>query len=292
MKSEIKNYAFRPELPHEFEMVSLQQLLGQHPEILTCPHRTGFYQILWFDGGDTTLLVDFRPIRVTSGMIVFLDKSSVRRFECQGNVTGKAVLFSDAFFCRTDDDRRLLRSGTLFNTLFGVSNIRFSSSSEERGFALLYELMESEFLKGSGRYQADILRSHLQAMLLMAEREIDNNTFHATAKRAVIECIQRFSELLERDFRTHKAVAAYAEELCITQKRLAQATSTALGMSPKQMIDERLVLEAKRLLVHTSESVKQIAYLLGFDEPTNFIKFFRRVSGSTPLEFRDAHPSA
>ena len=65
-------------------------------------------------------------------------------------------------------------------------------------------------------------------------------------------------------------------------------SSKILGSTPKKIIDDRIMLEAKRLLAHSSESVKEISYSLGFDEPTNFVKYFRKHHLSTPIEFRES----
>ena len=78
----------------------------------------------------------------------------------------------------------------------------------------------------------------------------------------------------------------YAAQLGVTEKRLAQATAQVLGKLPKQVIAERLTLEAKRLLAHTPASSKEVGFALGFDEPTNFSKYFRRQTGLTPNQFR------
>ena len=68
-----------------------------------------------------------------------------------------------------------------------------------------------------------------------------------------------------------------------------QATSKVLGKSPKELIDDRILLEAKRLLVHGNKSIKEIGFELGFEEPTNFIKYFRKHIGKTPMEFREGY---
>jgi AraC-like DNA-binding protein len=79
----------------------------------------------------------------------------------------------------------------------------------------------------------------------------------------------------------------YAKRMCITHKRLNQATTMVLGKTPKEIIDNRILLAAKPLLAHTSENVKEIAFDLGFEEPTNFIKYFRKHNKYTPIEFRE-----
>ena len=92
--------------------------------------------------------------------------------------------------------------------------------------------------------------------------------------------------LLEKQFACHKAVNSYAAQMVITERRLQQATAAAVGKTRKQMVEERIVLEAKRLLAHSNQSVKEIGFSLGFNEPTNFVHFFHRVDGQTPMAFK------
>ena len=96
-----------------------------------------------------------------------------------------------------------------------------------------------------------------------------------------------FKSLLESNFIEHKNVAFYCKTLHITPKKLNSATLKVLEVSPKSIIINRVLLEAKRLLVYTLKNTKEISYLLGFEEPTNFIKFFKKQTKKTPLEFRD-----
>ena len=86
---------------------------------------------------------------------------------------------------------------------------------------------------------------------------------------------------------TQKRVGFYCQELNITPKRLNKATSNIFGKTPKNIIDERVLLESKRLLAHTSESIKEISFSLGFEELTNFIKYFKKHTKKTPVEFRE-----
>lgn len=96
-----------------------------------------------------------------------------------------------------------------------------------------------------------------------------------------------FKDVLEENFRKEKSVKKYASELSISEKYLHKASTTLLDKTPKQIIDERILLEAKRLLVHSNESIKEVAYELGYEEPTNFIKYFRKHTHFTTSEFRE-----
>lgn len=285
MKSNIKKYSFKQGLPQEFELVGIGQLYNNHSATLTTPHRAGFYHILWFQKGSPTHLVDFNPVKIKPNTILFLNKDTVQRFEKKGGFDGKAILFTDSFFCKTEADIKYLQSSILFNDLFSVSHIQISKTASL--FAQLFQLMETELENEKDILQSDILKNLLHNFLLLSERERRKQNYTEAKKDADLDYVMLFKDLLENQFHNQKLVNNYARQLSVTEKRLNQATSKILGKSPKQMIDERVMLEAKRLLAHTNESVKEIGYNLGFDEPTNFIKYFRKHSNSTPIEFRE-----
>ena len=285
MTTDIKKYTFKTGLPQEFEVVGIGQLYKAFANELTTPHRTGFYHILWFQKGSPTHLVDFNPVKVKPNTILFLNKDTVQRFDTKGNFDGKAILFTDNFFCKSEADTKFLRGSILFNDLFSVSQLQLQKSSTL--FADLFQQMESELTNSKDNYQSDILQNLLHNLLLQSDRERRKQNFTEIKKGADLDYVMLFKELLENQFRKQKLVSSFAEQLRVTEKRLNQATSKVLDKSPKQMIDERIMLEAKRLLAHTNESVKEIGFELGFDEPTNFIKYFRKHHNSTPVEFRE-----
>lgn len=283
MKPGIKKYTFKSGLPLEFEIVRIGQLYKGFANILTTPHRAGFYHILWFQKGSPTHLVDFSSVKIKPDSILFLNKDAVHRFDAKGNFDGKAILFTDSFFCRSEADTKFLRSSILFNDLFSVSQVQINSKQ----FAALFQLMAEELKNANDNQQADILRNLLHNFLLLLERERRKQNFIAIKKGADLDYVMLFRDLLETQFHKQKLVNNYADQIHVTEKRLNQATLKVLGKSPKQMIDERIMLEAKRLLAHTNESVKEIGFMLGFDEPTNFIKYFRKHHQATPVEFRE-----
>ena len=285
MKSDIKKYSFKQGLPQEFELVGIGQLYNNHSDSLTTPHRAGFYHILWFQKGSPTHLVDFNPVEIKPNTILFLNKDTVQRFDKKGGFDGKAILFTDGFFCNTEEDIKYLRSSILFNDLFSVSQIQMSKTASL--FAHLFQLMEIELENEKDISQPHILKNLLHNFLLLSERERRKQNFTEIKKSADLDYVMLFKDLLESNYHKLKQVSNYAKIISVTEKRLNQATSKILGKSPKQMIDERVMLEAKRLLAHTNESVKEIGFELGFDEPTNFIKYFRKHSNSTPVEFRE-----
>lgn len=131
-----------------------------------------------------------------------------------------------------------------------------------------------------------VLQQTVHTFLLLAERAQRRQGYDSPDGSPQLGDTTRFRTLVEQQFRTQRAVRYYAAQLGVTEKRLAQATAQVLGKLPKQVITERLTLEAKRLLAHTPASSKEIGFALGFDEPTNFSKYFRRQTGLSPQQFR------
>ncbi|MFW9288443.1 helix-turn-helix domain-containing protein [Glaesserella parasuis] len=100
---------------------------------------------------------------------------------------------------------------------------------------------------------------------------------------------QRFSQLLEQHFCEQHQVQFYATQLSCTEKTLGSTCVVHTGLPAKMVINQRLLLEAKRLLVHTQKSVKHIALQLGFEKATHFNKFFKKYEQSTPKHFRETY---
>jgi hypothetical protein len=216
MKTDIKKYSFKSGLPMEFEMVGIGQLYKGYINILTRPHRAGFYHILWFQKGRPTHLVDFNPVKIKPNTILFLNKDTVHRFDPKGNFDGKAILFTDSFFCKSEEDTRFLRSSILFNDLFSVSQIQISSKQ----FEDLFQLMTLELQNTNDNLQADILQNLLHNLLLLLERERQKQNFSGIKKGADLDYVMRFKELLENQFHQQKLVSHYADQIRITEKRL------------------------------------------------------------------------
>lgn len=100
------------------------------------------------------------------------------------------------------------------------------------------------------------------------------------------DTFSRFSRAVEASFKRTRLVEDYAQGLNFSAKTLNRACLAVMGNSAKQFIDARVVLEAERLLAHTDLQVTEVASMLGFREPTNFVKFFRREAKQSPGEFR------
>lgn len=282
--NKIKEYKFKVGIPYEFEIIPLKELF-KYKQLTTVPHRTGFYHIIWFQKGSPTHLVDFVPIKIKPNSLLFLAQNVVQSFDKKEDFDGKVILFTDNFFCKTEQDTKFLKSISLFNDIFFVSQIKVSESVKI--FENLFQQMEREIRNNKDNFQQDILKNFLYIFLLFSEREKCKQNLTEVKRSADLDYFIIFKDLLESQFKEQRRVSSFAKQINITEKRLNQITSKVLGKTPKQIINERIMLEAKRLLVYTDASIKEIGFALGFDEPTNFIKYFKKHHNYTPLEFRD-----
>jgi AraC family transcriptional activator of pobA len=285
VSEEIITYEFKEGLANEFEIVDIPKLFKAHKDIMVKAHRTGFYHILWIKKGSCTHVVDFSPISLPENSLLFLNKDTIQIFDSELNFEAKAILFTQNFFSITNAAVTFLKENILFNDQFAANAIQLTAENSPP-FEALFLLMEEEANKQKDAHQPKILRSLLYTFLQHAEREKRQRNFFEVKQSADRDYMVLFRDLLEVSFKNHKNVSFYASKLSLTEKRLNQAVSKILGKTVKQAIDERIMLEAKRLLAHTNENIKEVGFSLGFEEPTNFVKYFRKHNSGTPMEFR------
>jgi AraC family transcriptional regulator, transcriptional activator of pobA len=287
MASDIKKYRFKEGLPLEIEIIPIAKTFSLHSADMTIPHRTNFYHIVWIQKGNPIHIVDFKPIKIPSNSLLFINKERVHSFDKSGKYDGKGILFTDDFFCKTEQDTKYLKSTILFNDLLDMPVIKLDRNNNH--LAEILSQMNDELGKPKDSFHYDILQNLLHNFLLLAERERRKQGFTEIKKGADLDYTILYKGLLDEHYRKIKSVSSYAGLINVSEKRLTKATTNTIGKTPKELIDDKVLLEAKRLLVHTSMTIKEIGFQLGFDEATNFIKYFRKHINKTPIEFRESY---
>ncbi|MGQ4335695.1 helix-turn-helix domain-containing protein, partial [Streptomyces hayashii] len=205
----------------------------------------------------------------------------VQRFVRPGTANGTHLLFTPAFPPHSSSADRLVREW------YGSACRQLGAAPAYAVLSTLLGQMRAEYDRPEGTVSAEILQLLLATVLLQIDRLPHPDG--GGDPNAGGEVYARFRADLERMYATTRRAADYAHRLGYTVKTLTRACVAATGQPVKHVIDARVALEAQRLLAHTDEPVASISRRLGFDEPTNFGKFFTRQAGVTPGAFRQTH---
>jgi AraC-like DNA-binding protein len=261
-----------------FEMFTLSSLFERVGAAeLVIPKRPDFHIIYIGLRGKGSLAVDFEDVPLGSGIMTVVAAGRVQHFIPKAGVDAWLLLA-----------RPEVVAGTyaLLDPTWMPPVLELSRTDRDE-LLVLCEQLAAEQARPLDAIQPRLMATLLAAVLLRGERLVQA----ATANRPVAPALQRFFTILEQDCLKTREVAHYAKKAGISVRQLSDLLVARTGKSTKRIVDERVVLEQKRLLAHTEISVKELAERSGFDEPTNLVKFFRHHTGTTPQSFRRNLPS-
>ena len=228
--------------------------------------------------------MDFEPIPCGPGSLLALRPGQAHNFGRNGDWDGWIVLFRPEFV--------LPVSGTTRSLQLAVDLQRLPGHLALRGKELRNIIRSIEQMRADAQLDAPhddvnaLLRHQIHALLTRLCILHGRQQGQEPVTSPALQRFRRFQQLVEERFAQWHQVADYAERLHCTDKSLNRAVAGSMGMTAKAFIAARIALEAKRLLVHTDLHAATIAEQLGFEEATNFGKFFRREAGCTPVQFR------
>lgn len=259
------------------EFMGLRHFLG--------PQRPDFYQILLFKTGPGAHSVDLVRYPVTRGTVITLRPGEVQEWDTVAWPAAKIMLFQPSLLMPDDYEHQ----GHATAGLAAKLPVRLQPTARE--FIVIEdaidEIREEIEQSDDSHLSKELLWHLLHALLIRLERIAHvTPTPEETEAEGSAGVYRRFRLEVEHSFKACRSVKDYAETLGYTRKGLYRAIMASAGLAPKQVIDERVSLEARRLLVHTSWPLKRIASELGFSEPTNFVKFFKRTCGQSPSAYR------
>lgn len=238
-------------------------------------HRVDFYHFIWIEAGELYLMIDFEELCLRTNEAVLIAPGQICHFNLQSHPQAYSVIFVPEFLGEATSDTQLLHQMLRVNPIGGKVIALHSLPIN----GLIQQLI-CELTYGSrDEYQLVIVRSCLRILLAEVARRLPIEV------ASLSELAQRFIDEVEMHHHQWYNVKDYLPLLATQEKHLAQSVRLATGVTPKAYIDQRRMLEAKRLLAYSDLSVKEIAYSLEFEEPTNFNKFFRKHAGISPNEF-------
>ncbi|MEM9217229.1 MAG: helix-turn-helix transcriptional regulator [Cyanobacteria bacterium P01_F01_bin.150] len=259
-------------------------------------HRLHFHALILFTQGQGTHGIDFVDYPVKTGTLIHICANQIHYFGQTQELEGFMVLFLPTVLptnllglsTRTfESDTSLLSWSTIQHVWPSVTTLELDQAYRLQQHIELLETHQIVMQQTKGDRQKLAAQYVLWSVIAFAlQVAVDSNK--RLSDKTIEPRFLEFVELLERSFESCRKVKWYAAQMNCSEKTLYRICMAAVGKSPKMITNERVVVEAQRRLLFGKTTVKEVGSSLGFEETTNFVKFFRRLVGQNPDEFRTA----
>jgi len=272
----------------DIEVVTLDTMRTRsqdRPTEFLRPQRLDFDMVIRIDAGTAVHTVDFTDHELRPGDVLWVRAGQVHEWGQIADIDGPVVLFTPHVV-----DERTSKLVTAVGT--SISNHWPATTVEGSPVSDVWALLLSSSQQGVAADRTalrDAVLAHAVAALL-TELAVVRPADATAGPSATHEAYVWFRDEIDRRFSEWHRVNSYADRLGYSPRTLNRLARAHTGLSAKQLIDNRVVLEAKRLLSHGDSPVAEVAEQLGFDDPSNFSAFFRRRTGVTPGGFRGVSP--
>ncbi|MEM6318510.1 MAG: helix-turn-helix transcriptional regulator [Bacteroidota bacterium] len=242
------------------------------------PHRINFFTVLLLVEGEMTHEVDFIKYKMTGGDCLFISKGQIHKFDKSPTYKGYGLIFTEEFIIHHVSPSAYSKINLLYNHHLNPS--RFKDFGDRD---IIVHSLKRELSLEQGKIKADVIAALLTVLLLKAQLNITNKL---KSDNEQYDQFRQFQKFVAAKYMDTRAAKDYAIFLNITYKQLNKLCTAFTEKTAKEYISDYMMLEAKRQLATTNLPVKQIAFACGFKEVTNFLKFFKKNTDTTPMQFR------
>ncbi len=270
-----------PVFPRSFTILNIENLLSGK-DMIQALHRHDFFYILALERGKGEHIIDFTPYSIRDYAVFIMRPGQVHQLRLKKGSTGYLMEFNTDFYPPPEKS-----ANQVLRKLSNTSYCQFSSDRFKKIHSILTYIFQ-EYADKQERYK-DIIKANLEILLieLDRQRQSQNPTCLPADRSQYIQArLEDFIALLESHILTNKQVSQYADMLHLTPYQLNAISKETLGKTCSALINEHIILEAKRQLLATSNQINQIAYHLGYEDNSYFIRFFKKHTGYTPDAFR------
>ena len=251
-------------------------------EHLKQSHRHEFYTLILIIAGAGCHTIDFHDYQLLPNRIFLINYGQVHSWKKLKQVKGYVVLFTKEYYNLVFTGNDKIRSDKVFTFRQPFIDL---TPSEIKDWIALMKIVEVEFLKAQLNHQ-EIICMLLKIMMLKFSRNQFINIKNENKFDKKSHMIDNYHTLINEYYKEWKLPKLYAQMLFITPNHLNSLCKKVVGTNATELIKDRVILEAKRLLTHTTMTVTQIAYELGFEDNSHFGKYFKSVVNETPEKFR------
>jgi len=262
-----------------FEVVDIYEKINC--ELLTNAAKSQL-SLLWFTADDNKLIIDSVEYIFHTNQFVFL--TEFHKVENKKVNGVKLMRFNRPFYCILDHDSEVGCKGILY---YGSSNVPIISPAENEIEVLetVWKMLQLE-MQSKDELQLEMLQMMLKRILILCTRIYKNQKNIQSVDLSKVDLVRDFNYLVEQHFREKHTVSEYAELLNKSPKTIANQFKKVNDKTPLQFIQERRMLEARRILRHTDKPISEIGYEIGFNDVQAFSRFFKKQEGISPTEYR------
>jgi AraC family transcriptional activator of pobA len=286
LKKNIPHITFNPATTDNFgfEIVPIEKIAqnrNQNKHNSELPHQLKFYNLIFFTEGTGRHFIDFDWHKVQQNTLVYLTKEQINAFDFSTNLKGFCLIFTEEFFVKCFSNLSKDFVFRLFNPELFSPILDIPTGSD---FNTYFNLLMKEYNNPKILNKKNIIESLFTILISKAEdiKQIQTIKIKDSTK---IRVFQKFTSLIEQRLTTSRSAAFYAKELAITYKHLNSICKELVNKTAKNVIDDLVILQAKRSLINSDIKSNELAFSLGFEDPTNFTKYFKKNTGLTPNEF-------
>lgn len=269
---------------HPFYLEHMGRLYDRAAGQANEPHRHDYYTVLLIEHATGQHLVDYQAYPFQEREVHFVSPGQVHQVLAEARPEGWVFTFSRDFLAENNIPESFISNINLFKAFGDTPPLQLDPATFNRLLDIISQM--ENCLSPDLTYRERALGALLQLFLIYCNNTAQLDTAQLDEENGSICILRDFKQLIDQQYASWHKVSEYAGQLHITPKHLSQTVKELTGKPAKEAIQDRLVLEAKRLLLHTDLAVKEVGYRLGFEEPLHFSGFFKKRVGASPSAFR------
>jgi len=251
-------------------------------EHLKQSHRHDFHAFIFVTGGSGSHVIDFVDYQLKANRCFYISYGQVHAWKTLKGVKGYVLLFTDDFYNSIYTGNELIKSDKL---LSGLSLYTDTQKGKIEEWETLFQQIETEFQEQSADWEL-IVCLLLKTVVIKLKRLSKNDYSDSEPLKRRHDLITQYKELINENFTSYKTPKEYAALLHLTPNYLSGVCKALTGKPAGELIRDRIILEAKRLVIHTQLTISEITDQLGFENKSHFGKYFKNATGLSPDRFR------
>ena len=255
-----------------------------HHHFATTPHKHDFYLTVLFTKGSGTHEIDFNTYQIKPGSVFMMSPGQMHNWKFSKGTDGY-VFFHTKDFYNSGFTKASIDDYPFFQSVHNPPTINLDKTHTKKLEPLFKELIQEH------KQQAHLKFEKIHALVNLIYVELSRHYFPTIqiSKESYLMKIRTLENFIDQYYKTKKYPNEYASLMNLSEKHLNRMSKECLNKTTTELIAERIVLEAKRLLIHSKQTVSEIANELGYEDNSYFSRFFKKHAGQTPVQFLNTH---